>query len=80
MGRNAAERLASRGIPFMLVAPAVIQTTIYTAFIKEENIPTAQKGFDSFHPIDRIDQPKDVGAVIANRMVNHSGQGFPFQR
>lgn len=77
MGRNAAERLASRGIPFMLVAPAVVQITIYTAFIKEENIPTALKGFASFH---RIDQQKDVGAVIANRMVNHSGQGFPFQR
>lgn len=62
--RHMAMELADYNIRVNAVSPAVVQTTIYKAFIKEDEIPTALAGFNEFHPIGRIGQPQDVGAVV----------------
>jgi len=46
------------------VSPAVVETPIYEAFIPKEQVHAALQGFNSFHPIGRIGQPKDVAAVV----------------
>ncbi|KAM3110794.1 SDR family NAD(P)-dependent oxidoreductase [Phormidesmis sp. 146-33] len=54
------------------VAPAVVETPIYGAFIKPEDIHTTLQGFNDFHPIGRVGQPIDVAGVITFLMSNHS--------
>jgi NAD(P)-dependent dehydrogenase (short-subunit alcohol dehydrogenase family) len=62
--QHLAMELADKGIRVNAVAPAVVETPIYAAFIKAEEIHTALQGFDGFHPIGRIGVPRDVAAVI----------------
>jgi NAD(P)-dependent dehydrogenase (short-subunit alcohol dehydrogenase family) len=62
--QHLAMELAEKGIRVNAVAPAVVETPIYAAFIKPEEIHTALQGFDGFHPIGRIGVPRDVAAVI----------------
>ncbi len=62
--QHMAMELAEFNIRVNAVSPAVVQTTIYKAFIPENDIPAALGEFDSFHPIGRIGHPQDVGAVI----------------
>jgi NAD(P)-dependent dehydrogenase (short-subunit alcohol dehydrogenase family) len=52
------------GIRVNAVAPAVVETPIYSSFIKAEDIAKTLAGFNAFHPIGRIGAPGDVGAVI----------------
>lgn len=63
--QHAAMELAEFGIRVNAVAPAVVQTPIYQAFIPREEIPTALSSFASFHPLGRIGQPDDVAAMVA---------------
>lgn len=46
------------------VAPAVVETPIYGAFIKPDEIHQTLHGFNEFHPIGRIGAPGDVASVI----------------
>jgi NAD(P)-dependent dehydrogenase (short-subunit alcohol dehydrogenase family) len=62
--QHLAMELADRGIRVNAVSPAVVETPIYGAFIKPEEIHTALQGFNSFHPIGRVGLPADVGAVV----------------
>ena len=62
--QHLAMELADRGIRVNAVSPAVVETPIYGAFIKQEEIHTALQGFNSFHPIGRVGLPADVGAVV----------------
>lgn len=71
--RNMAMELAVHNIRVNAVSPAVVQTTIYKAFIKENEIPAALSGFNEFHPIGRIGQPRDVGAVIDFLLSDQAG-------
>lgn len=71
--RNMAMELAAHNIRVNAVSPAVVQTTIYKAFIKEDEIPAALSGFNDFHPIGRIGQPGDVGAVIDFLLSDQAG-------
>jgi NAD(P)-dependent dehydrogenase (short-subunit alcohol dehydrogenase family) len=59
-----AMELADDNIRVNAVSPAVVQTSIYKAFIKEDEIPQTLANFNGFHPIGRIGQPQDVGSVI----------------
>jgi NAD(P)-dependent dehydrogenase (short-subunit alcohol dehydrogenase family) len=62
--QHLAMELADHGIRVNAVSPAVVETPIYGAFIKPEEITKTLAGFNSFHPVGRIGTPADVGAVI----------------
>jgi NAD(P)-dependent dehydrogenase (short-subunit alcohol dehydrogenase family) len=63
--KNLAIELAGDGIRVNAVAPAVVETPVYEAFIPADQIKTTLSGFDGFHPLGRIGQPADVkGAIL----------------
>ena len=62
--QHLAIELSSHGIRVNAVAPAVVDTPIYSAFIKPDEIAKTLAGFNAFHPLGRIGAPADVGAVI----------------
>jgi NAD(P)-dependent dehydrogenase (short-subunit alcohol dehydrogenase family) len=62
--QHLAMELAEYGIRVNAVAPAVVETPIYNAFIKPDEVHEALQGFNDFHPIGRIGKPKDVAATI----------------
>jgi NAD(P)-dependent dehydrogenase (short-subunit alcohol dehydrogenase family) len=56
--------LAEYGIRVNAVAPAVVETPIYNAFIKPDEVHETLQGFNDFHPIGRIGEPRDVASTI----------------
>lgn len=62
--QHLALELAEHKIRVNAVAPAVVQTSIYKAFIDEDKIAETLQGFNSFHPLGRIGQSADVASVI----------------
>ncbi|MBE9182065.1 SDR family oxidoreductase [Oculatella sp. LEGE 06141] len=70
--QHLAMELAQYQIRVNAVAPAVVETPIYGAFIKPEEIHTTLQGFNNFHPIGRVGKPMDVAEVIAFLVSNHS--------
>jgi NAD(P)-dependent dehydrogenase (short-subunit alcohol dehydrogenase family) len=70
--QHLAIELAQDRIRVNAVAPAVVETPIYGAFIKPEDIHTTLQGFNNFHPIGRIGQPVDVAEVITFLMSDRS--------
>ncbi|WP_156958730.1 SDR family oxidoreductase, partial [Labrenzia sp. DG1229] len=55
----------TEGIRVNAVAPAVVETPIYGAFIPEEQISrTLKDGFDAFHPLGRIGTADDVASTV----------------
>jgi hypothetical protein len=62
--QHLAMELAEHGIRVNAVAPAVVETPIYGAFIKPDEIHEVLKSFNDFHPIGRIGTPRDVASVI----------------
>jgi NAD(P)-dependent dehydrogenase (short-subunit alcohol dehydrogenase family) len=62
--QHAAMELAERGIRVNAVAPAVVKTPIYNAFIPRDEIDATLAGFDGFHPIGRIGTPDDVASAV----------------
>jgi NAD(P)-dependent dehydrogenase (short-subunit alcohol dehydrogenase family) len=65
MTRHLAMELGDSNIRVNAVAPAVVETPIYGAFIPEADISkTLKDGFDAFHPIGRIGKADDVAAAV----------------
>jgi len=62
--QHLAMELAEHGIRINAVAPAVVETPIYSAFIKPDEVHDALQSFNEFHPIGRIGKPRDVASVI----------------
>ena len=62
--QHLAVELAEYGIRVNAVSPAVVETPIYGAFIRPEEIHKTLAGFNTFHPIGRVGLPEDVGAVV----------------
>ena len=62
--QHAAMELADHNIRVNAVSPAVVLSSIYKSFIEEDKISETLSGFDGFHPIGRIGQPKDVASVV----------------
>ncbi|MBD2034494.1 SDR family oxidoreductase [Phormidium sp. FACHB-592] len=63
--QHLAMELAQYQIRVNAVAPAVVETPIYGAFMPPEAIHATLQSFDSFHPIGRVGQPNDVAEVVA---------------
>jgi NAD(P)-dependent dehydrogenase (short-subunit alcohol dehydrogenase family) len=65
MTQHLAMELGETGIRVNAVAPAVVETPIYGAFIPADQISkTLKEGFDAFHPIGRIGTADEVAATI----------------
>ncbi|KZN61853.1 hypothetical protein N473_21945 [Pseudoalteromonas luteoviolacea CPMOR-1] len=62
--QHLAMELADNNIRVNAVAPAVVQTPIYGAFIPPAEIKQALASFNDFHPIGRIGEPDDVANSI----------------
>ena len=62
--QHLAMELAEYGIRVNAVAPSVVETPIYGAFIKPNEIHDTLQAFNDFHPIGRIGKPGDVASVI----------------
>lgn len=71
--QHLAMELAEHGIRVNAVAPAVVETPIYGAFIKPDEIHQVLQGFNAFHPIGRIGAPGDVAAVIVFLLSEEAG-------
>lgn len=62
--QHLAMELAEHGIRVNAVAPAVVETPIYGAFIKPDEIHQTLQGFNDFHPIGRVGKPEDIAPAI----------------
>ena len=62
--QHLAMELADDKIRVNAVAPAVVLTPIYGAFIEPDKIEEELQGFNEFHPIGRIGQASEVAATI----------------
>ncbi|MFC9640891.1 SDR family NAD(P)-dependent oxidoreductase [Streptomyces mirabilis] len=63
--QHLAMELAPYGIRVNTVAPAVVRTPIYEAFIPKDEIDSTLDGFNSFHPLGRVGTPDDVAPTVA---------------
>ncbi|MGC8495004.1 MAG: SDR family NAD(P)-dependent oxidoreductase [Syntrophobacteraceae bacterium] len=62
--QHLAMELADKNIRVNAVAPAVVETPIYEAFIAPGEVHNVLQTFNSFHPIGRIGAPEDVASAI----------------
>lgn len=62
--QHLAMELAEDKIRVNAVAPAVVETPVYEAFIPAEQVKESLAGFNDFHPIGRIGTPQDVANSI----------------
>jgi NAD(P)-dependent dehydrogenase (short-subunit alcohol dehydrogenase family) len=64
MVKNLAIELSGSKIRINAVAPAVVETPVYSTFMPEDQVKGVLASFDSFHPLGRIGQPQDVVNAI----------------
>jgi len=62
--RNLAIELAPDRIRINAVAPAVIETPVYSTFLSPEKVKEILPSFNAFHPLGRNGQPVDVAEAI----------------
>ena len=62
--QHMAMELAGHNIRVNAVAPAVVRTPIYQAFIEPSKVDETLSSFNSFHPIGRIGTAEDVARTI----------------
>ena len=61
---NLALELAGDKIRINAVAPAVVETPIYSTFLTKEQVQKTLPTFNAFHPLGRNGQPGDVAEAI----------------
>jgi NAD(P)-dependent dehydrogenase (short-subunit alcohol dehydrogenase family) len=61
---NLALELAGDKIRINAVAPAVVETPLYSTFLTKEQVQKTLPTFNAFHPLGRIGQPGDVAEAI----------------
>ena len=62
--QHLAMELADHRIRVNAVAPAVVETPIYEAFIAPNKVHETLQNLNAFHPIGRIGTPQDVASAI----------------
>jgi NAD(P)-dependent dehydrogenase (short-subunit alcohol dehydrogenase family) len=62
--RNLAIEFAKDRIRVNTVAPAVVETPVYSRFLTPEQVAEVLPSFNAFHPLGRNGQPQDVVAAI----------------
>lgn len=62
--RNLAIEFARDRIRVNAVAPAVVHTPVYDTFLAPDEVGKVLAGFNEFHPLGRIAQPRDVVEAI----------------
>ncbi len=62
--QHLAMELAEHDIRVNAVAPAVVETPIYNAFIEPDAVHDALQGFNDFHPLGRVGTATDVASTI----------------
>ena len=74
MTQHLAMELGGSNIRVNAVAPAVVVTPIYGAFIAPDQIENAlTSAFDAFHPVGRVGRAEDVAAHIAFLLSDAAG-------
>ncbi|HMR50067.1 MAG TPA: SDR family oxidoreductase [Arachnia sp.] len=71
--QHLAIELAPHGIRANTIAPAVVRTPIYEAFIPKEEVDDAISGFDSFHPIGRVGTAEEIAEIAAFLLSDQTG-------
>ena len=64
MVRNLAIELAPYKIRINAVAPAVVETPVYSTFLSDDQVKEVLSTFDALHPLGRNGQPHDVAEAI----------------
>ncbi len=62
--QHLAMELADFNIRVNAVAPAVVETPVYEAFIPTAQLKETLAGFNGFHPLGRIGTPEDVARAV----------------
>ncbi|WP_405496470.1 SDR family NAD(P)-dependent oxidoreductase [Streptomyces sp. NBC_00096] len=71
--QHLAMELAPHGIRVNAVAPAVVRTPIYEAFIPKDQVDAAIDSFDGLHPLGRVGTPEDIAATAALLLSEEAG-------
>jgi NAD(P)-dependent dehydrogenase (short-subunit alcohol dehydrogenase family) len=64
LARNLAIELAPHKIRVNAVAPAVVETPVYSTFLSGADVAKVLPTFNAFHPLGRNGQPEDIAAMI----------------
>lgn len=62
--KNLAIELAEHKIRVNTVAPAVVKTPLYEAFIAKDQIDETLATFDPFHPMGRVGTARDIASTV----------------
>lgn len=62
--RNLALELAASNIRINTVAPAVVETPVYSTFMDHDQVKAVLPTFNAFHPLGRNGQPADVAEAM----------------
>ncbi|WP_434136986.1 SDR family oxidoreductase (plasmid) [Pseudomonas luteola] len=62
--RHAGAELAEHGIRINSVSPGIVETKIFERFIPGDQLDSALKDFNNFHPLGRNGTPRDVADSI----------------
>ena len=71
--RNLALELGAQQIRVNAVAPAVVATPIYRAFVPPEKIEETIESFNGFHPLGRVGSAEDVSSAITYLLSDDAG-------
>ncbi|GAB5558653.1 MAG: SDR family oxidoreductase [Synoicihabitans sp.] len=71
--QHLAMELADHNIRVNAISPAVVVTPIYGAFIEPAKIEETLQGFNDFHPIGRVGQPRDIAGAAALLLSEDAG-------
>jgi NAD(P)-dependent dehydrogenase (short-subunit alcohol dehydrogenase family) len=64
LARNLAIELVPHKIRVNAVAPAVVETPVYSTSLSDTDVAKVLPTFNAFHPLGRNGQPADIAAMI----------------